>query len=759
MTRNLLFILFAALAISLPAMAQKAKPPNPLEIKLPAEDETSYYSGNMRISNYTGFPAAIYQSSFSVTPGTPDAMAREYLTLNRAVTGISPEHINQLRLHHVRTDGAGGSIVRLRQTWRGLPVNKNAEVTIHISRDNKVDFVQNGFQYGITLDNISPAIDAAAAKQTLLQHLGSTGNISFEATSLMVLRHAGRDHLVYRVVIDTDAPAGEWEAYVNAQTGTLMKVEDLAAYHKNGEQNKIPGPYRPAPQQKRWDPLAIQVNGSGNVFDPDPLTTATAAYGGSYVDGSDANTAVLTAQLKNVVLNDITFSAGVYSLVGPYASILDFEAPNKGLFTQATSTFNFDRNADAFEAVNTYYHIDAMMRYLNVTLGLTLMPYQYTGGVRFDPSGLNGADNSYYLSGSGRLSFGEGGVDDAEDADVIIHELGHGLHDWVTAGGLSQVNGLSEGVGDYNAGSYSRSKGYWLPAQAAYNWMFNWDGHNPFWAGRILNYTAVYPAGLTSAIHTDGQIWATANMKIWDDIGREKSDRVFWRGLATTNSSTNQNDAANAVYQMSTVLGYTNSERLAIHTRYTNAGYILPAFVVPVRLVRFNARKEDRKSLITFTTANETNTRLFTIERSADGVQFSAIGNLPTSGNTQGEHHYTFTDDVPLPGKNYYRLKETALDGSITYSVIVMVNFTGKQLAEIIPNPVSASLNIHTTAENGTIYVYTTTGSLVASKTFNSAMVAGSIISIPVKALPAGIYHVKMVSGKETWEGKMIRAD
>lgn len=759
MTKNLLFAFTASLLISFTATAQKAMPPRAVEIKLPAENDASHYTGNMRVSDRTGYPAAIYQSAFAVNPGTPEAMAREYITQNRAVLGITAEHAAQLKLHQVRADGGGGSIVRLRQTWHGLPVNNNAEITLHISRENKVDLVLNGFRYGITLNNTTPAVPAATARQTVLQHLNVTGNISYEQNSLMVLHHNGNDYLVHRVVIATDAPVGEWEAYVDAQTGTLMKVEDLAAYHKHKEQPRIPGPYRPLAQQKKWDPLAIQVNGSGNVFDPDPLTTAVAAYGGSYVDGSDANAAVLTAQLKNVVLNDITFSAGAYSLVGPYAAIVDFEAPSKGLFTQATSTFNFDRNADNFEAVNTYYHIDAMMRYLNVTLGLTIMPYQYAGGVRFDPSGLSGADNSHYLSGSGQLAFGEGGVDDAEDADVIVHELGHGLHDWVTAGGLSQVNGLSEGTGDYVAGSYSRSKGYWTSAQAAYSWTFNWDGHNPFWAGRLLNYSAVYPGGLVNAIHTDGQIWATANMKIWDDIGRQKADKVFWRGLAATNSASSQNDAANAVYTAAATLGYTNAERLAIHTRYTNAGYILPTFTLPVRLVRFDARKEEAKTLVSFTTASESNTRSFTIERSADGVQFAAIGVLSPLGNTQTEHNYTFSDHTPLPGKNYYRLKETALDGSVTYSVIVMVNFSGRQLAEIIPNPVSTTLNIHTTAESGSITVYNATGNLVAAKTFSRAALSGSIISIPVQALPAGIYHVQVVSGTDTWKGKMVKAE
>jgi zinc metalloprotease ZmpB len=752
--KQLLLVFSVILVAANMGIAQKPNAPSILEIKLPEESDASYFTGNMRVLIRTGYPAAIYQTAFPVTAGTPEQMGREYLLQNRAVLGLNTADVSRFILHHVRPDGSGGHTVRFRQSWKGLPVNKNAETTLHINKDNKVDFVMNGFQYGITLENTTPAVSTAAARASAIQHLGVTGNISYESNSLMVLRHHAQDYLVHRVVIAADQQAGEWEVFVNAHTGSLLKAEDISAYHRH-KQNA--GTAKP---RRNWwlDPLGIQVNGTGNVFDPDPLTTATAAYGGSYVDGSDANAAVLTAQLKNVTLPDITLLAGTYSLVGPYAQVRDFEAPSKGLFTQASATFNFDRNADAFEAVNTYYHIDAMMRYLNVTLALTIMPYQYTGGVRFDPSGLSGADNSHYLSGSGQLAFGEGGVDDAEDADVIIHELGHGLHDWVTAGGLSQVNGLSEGTGDYIAGSYSRSKGYWTSAQSAYHWMFNWDGHNPFWGGRLLNYTAVYPGGLTGSIHTDGQIWATANMKIWDAIGRQKADKVFWRGLANTNSATNQNDAANAVYQAASVLGYTNAERLAMHTRYTAAGYILPTFVVPVHFIRFDAVKQVSKTRINWTVANETHTRFYTIERSSDGVSFTGIANINASGNLQTEHSYSINDNRPLAGKNYYRIKETALDGSVSHTNIALVHFAEPAWAEIYPNPVTDILNIYTAAKSGVVTVYKTNGAMVLSKTFNqSSASSGSYIAIPVTALPAGMYQVRITSRKETHTGKMIK--
>lgn len=560
----------AAKSAKSPAASQLAEPANGLEIKLAPEIETSHLAGNMRILDRTGYPAAIYQGTYRVRNIGPENQAREYLAANRALFGLTKSDIADLRLHAVRTNDTG-TVVRLRQTWKGLPVNKNAEITIHINRDNVVDYVMNGFRYGIDLQDTNPLFSAADARRTIMDRFGSlAGPVDHETAELMVLRHMDTDYLVYRINIEMNELPGEWEALVDAKNGAILQLEDIAYYYKHKEQTRKP---------KGMIPEQLLVNGVGNTFDPDPLTTAIQPYGGSYVDGGDANAAVLTAQLKNRTLLDITNNAGTHFLTGPYAEIIDFESPFKGLFSQASSTFNFDRTDDAFEAVNCYYHIDTQMRYLALTLGLDVQPHQYPGGVQVDPSGFNGADNSHYLSGTGRLAFGEGGVDDAEDADVIIHELGHGLHDWVTNGSLSQVNGLSEGTGDYAAGSYSRALGFWTPSDAAYNWTFNWDGHNPFWPGRILNYGATYPGGLTGQIHTDGQIWATVNMKIWDDIGRQKADKAFWSGLAMTNSSTNQNDAANAVFTASGTLGYTFAERTAIRNRYVAAGYTIPPLV------------------------------------------------------------------------------------------------------------------------------------------------------------------------------------
>jgi hypothetical protein len=287
------------------------------------------------------------------------------------------------------------------------------------------------------------------------------------------------------------------------------------------------------------------------------------------------DTAQLTAALTAVTLRDVTFEGGMYHLRGPWAAILDWAAPFSGTFPQATATWNFSRAAGEFEGANTYYGIDTFMRYINETLGIVCRPFQAgtSGIVPFDPHGFSGADNSSYSGGTARLQFGEGGVDDAEDADVVIHELGHGIHHWLvgTGGGPSNTEGLSEGHGDYVAVSYSRALGLQTPASPSYNWVFKWDGHNPFWPGRISNYAAVYPTG--SAPHQRGQHWSTSNMRIWDLIGGEDTDRVVHEALRLTGVSTTQPQAAQAAMQAGRNMGYAQADLDVMLASYNTQGY------------------------------------------------------------------------------------------------------------------------------------------------------------------------------------------
>ena len=549
-----LIILFLTFNIS---WAQKPAGNNSLQI-IPDETEISITKNNMRINQSTGVPIALYKPNYPVNADTPEKMARQFLTENHELLKLSAD-LSELK-YFITRETPGGYHVHFDQYIGEYPV-LNSRINVTISRDNRVVFVTNGskINYNIKVVNDLEKINISSeqALNIAKNHLELHGSVAFEKSEPGIYYNKGTFRLAQVVtIIPAEELFGQWEILVDAQTGEIFRVEDKACYdHPSGDNPQM-------------------VNGTGYVFDPDPITHARTTYGtAGFVDNNDADSDSLTFHRELRTLFDISFEGGVYILKGPWAEIRDFESPYTGLHTNPTSDFLFTRFHDTFEAANTYFHIDNSMRWINNSLGFTLTPYQYVGGVRFDPHGLSGDDNSHYLTGTGSIAYGDGGVDDAEDLGVVLHELGHGIHDWVTDGGLSQVEGLSEGCGDYWTTSYIRSTGYWTPAYPAYNWVFIWDGHNPFWAGRITNYTAHYPDGLTGTIHTDGQMWASSLMSIYDLIGRTPTDSDFLEALSMTNSNSSQQDAANAFIAADQLL-YSGSHLAQIIPVFSDRGYI-----------------------------------------------------------------------------------------------------------------------------------------------------------------------------------------
>ncbi len=544
-----LLCLLASPQLATAAKPQSAEQAASILTILQDESRASFVRGNMRLSVATGAPLVLRHVNQKVTLDTPKAMASQYLSESAGLLQLADPELADLS-HRTTWTNPAGHTVRFDQELAGIPVY-GGEVAVTLDKGATVTYVSNSYYPGLELANSQPAISEKKAWEIAYAHLNTKSQLNHQSRRLVVYPGAKGARLAWEnILVPEGAPSGDWEILVDAQSGEIFKAVNKA----------------------------LHATGSGNIFDPDPLGSAGATYGDTgFSDNGDADSTQLNNQLVNVTLRDITLSGGTYSLVGPWAEIGDFENPKLGTFSQSSSSFNFTRTQSGFEAAHTYYHIDNIMRYLNVTLGLGIQPYQYPGGVQFDPHGLNGDDNSHYITSSGRLAFGEGGVDDAEDADVVIHELGHGLHDWVTGGGLSQVNGLSEGIGDFVAQSYSRSLGQWAPSDPQYHWTFSWDGHNEFWGGRITNYGATYPGGLVGQVHSDGQIWATCMMQIWDAIGRDNTETAHWTGIGMTGSSSNQEDAAQAVLTAAVNLGFSGANVSSMESLFQGCGYNVTA--------------------------------------------------------------------------------------------------------------------------------------------------------------------------------------
>jgi len=95
---------------------------------------------------------------------------------------------------------------------------------------------------------------------------------------------------------------------------------------------------------------------------------------------------------------------------------------------------------------------------------------------------------------------------------------------------------------------------------------------------------------------------------------------------------------------------------------------------LPIDLVSFEAMLKNDDIEINWTTATEQNNEYFTLEKSADGINFIPLQKIPGAGNSSEIRNYSFTDEHPFYGINYYRLKQTDYDGHFTYSDISGVN-------------------------------------------------------------------------------------
>jgi Zn-dependent metalloprotease len=504
------------------ASQSRSASPETLHTRTNRPDQ-SRYSDGMRIDQ-KGIPRAIYDARFKGNPASPEQSALAFLAQNASLLRLTNP------LTNLRTDGVqhvpGGSHVRFTQMYKGIPVFEG-DIVVSADQNGDVNMVVNNFKENIALPSTIPSRSSEDALQIAAGAVGLRGRATGKENSAILMVFRSDDdvaHLAYKVSMSNEDPVGDWRVFVDAHTGEVLDIKDISVLQVH------------------------RVQGSGYVFDPDPLTAARKMYNSpGFVDNNDADSDSLTFYRKLVILDSLTFEDGVYKLNGPYVTITDIESPAGPAFYSSSTPngFRYTRSQQEFEAVNIYHHITKSYKYIE-SLGFSSETLKQ---VRIDPHGYQGNDGSHYMPSGNWMAFGDGGVDDAEDPDVILHEYGHAIQfNFVPTWGGGETGALGEGFADYWAGSYSRSHNRWNPADYHFNWVFHWDGHNPFWLGRILNDTRTYPFG-SLEIHTAGQIWSSALMGIQGDLGREATDRLVLKSLFYLGSNATGPDNAHAIIQ------------------------------------------------------------------------------------------------------------------------------------------------------------------------------------------------------------------
>ncbi|MEP6797320.1 MAG: M4 family metallopeptidase [Lapillicoccus sp.] len=386
------------------------------------------------------------------------------------------------------------------QSFHGLPV-LDSFYAIHRDRAGTVTSVADGRLAVPATLATSPRVTAAAATTSAASAVSAAAASAAKAVTsgpaknrplapspgqgkaTLAVVAGAHPALVWSVV--TEGTDGESRTLVDATTGAVREITGLS---KN-------------------------ATGKGKVFNPNPVV---ALKNENITDKNDADQAVLNPAYKTLSLGHL--GAGP-TLVGTYARVVKAKG---GLASSANHQYLFTRSSDKFEQVNAYYGIDTAQTYIQ-SLGfkdINNESQKLLVNTIID-------DNSFYSPSADTITYGTGGVDDAEDLEVVWHEYGHAIQDAQVPGyGTSEQAGATgEGFGDYWGATMSvpTSKGFDLPC------LMDWDSTSYTSAPHCIRRTDTTKttADIVGEVHADGEIWSGALWTIHTKLGRQKANTLI----------------------------------------------------------------------------------------------------------------------------------------------------------------------------------------------------------------------------------------
>jgi hypothetical protein len=192
----------------------------------------------------------------------------------------------------------------------------------------------------------------------------------------------------------------------------------------------------------------------------------------------------------------------------------------------------------------------------------------------------------------------------------------------------------------------------------------------------------------------------------------------------------------------------SNAENYKGPAQSTVFGRVLPgATPLPVGLSAFTAELAGPTAVrIAWATATEKDNAGFTVERSVAGQPFVTVGTVPSAGTTA--HTYTLLDTKLPTGATllYYRLRQTDLDGTNTYSPIRAITFAASAgtLAQLVayPNPAHQVVHVQLLGPATTtpLEIFDAMGRLLRTQ---AAPVSGEKMAMSVAGLPSGFYMLR----------------
>ena len=475
----------------------------------------------------SGTPQSIFGSISRPSKGATEAGARSFLAEHAGLFKMRDE-TQDLNLERNYESPIGQHVI-FNQYYLGVPVY-GAQIALHFNRSGEIITVNNSYQPDILLKSVDPQVSRSSAIGRAAA-LVKANEISSAAAELIVYDFNGSFLLAWRIVIPTDGPT--WPVFIDARSGkVLSRLHDLNRY----------------------------VNGTGQVF---MVNAIVATQDNSLRDNLDAASAVPLNAYTTVTLQGLL---GNGFLDGDYAS----SANTKKRASSLVNDFSFDRSSDGFSETMGYYYIDHAERYIQ-SLGFNNINNRQQV---FAVNRLK-IDNSFYSPQSKEISLGLGGVDDAEDAEVILHEYGHSIQDDQVPGfgNTLEAGSMGEGFGDYCGASVSAQFSGGFQDLCLAEWdATSYSSTNPPCLRR-LDSTKHYPEDLRGQVHADGEIWSAALWQIRDSLGAANADRAVLASHFLLAPGATFNQGANAVVTAAISLGFSRHQVNIIRTTLRNRGF------------------------------------------------------------------------------------------------------------------------------------------------------------------------------------------
>lgn len=332
------------------------------------------------------------------------------------------------------------------------------------------------------------------------------------------------------------------------------------------------------------------------------------------------------------------------------------------------------------------------------------------------------------VSGGNLLSFVDGTMAKFGNTDFAF-PVGKGAK-FAPAG----INGLS-GTGNFTVNYFNTGYGTYTIDPVTLGTYPNYEvSSKEYWN---INRTNGISAFVTLS-YTD----ATSNIFVPSAIRVAHNDLTDWDDLGGLPNAGNT----------------TTSGLVTTLTPVTNFGPFtfsaIAAGVLPVSISNFNVVKQNSAAKISWTTQQETNSREFVVERSSNGLNWTAIKTVAAAGSSSTAINYSVLDESPLKGYNYYRLRMLDMDNKATQTGVKKLYFSQVYSIAVSPNPATDFIKVDVSGNSGKAYTVSVTDA--SGKKVYEIKSSNAFVNIPASRLNKGVYMVTVTDEGNTLVQKVV---